>query len=292
MKRILLTGAGKNGFIGRNLKEDLCSKYELYTPSSSELDLCDTKKVEAYIKEHKIITVIHSAVHNPRNRGGSDEMRNNLLMFYNLERLAGELDRLIYFGSGAEFDKRMPVEMVTEEDICRSLPTDDYGICKYIMNKTARASDNVYNLRLFGIFGKYEYWPLKFISNLCCKAIYDLPLTIRQNCYFDFLYIPDLAPVVQWAVNASPQYHDYNICTGTPVDLLTIARTVNKVAGKKLPVTIHKEGFNLPYNASNARIKNELEFIPTSIFNAVEDLYKWYYDNRHMINLAVLKESR
>jgi UDP-glucose 4-epimerase len=292
MKRILLTGAGKKGFIGRNLKEDLSGAYELYTPGSSELDLCDTHKTAAYIKAHKITTVIHSAVHNPRNRGGSDEMRNNLLMFYNLERLAVVLDKLIYFGSGAEFDKRLPVEMVTEEDIGCSMPADDYGICKYVMNKTARASENVYNLRLFGIFGKYEYWPLKFISNLCCKAIFDLPLSIRQNCYFDFLYIRDLAPVVEWAIDASPHYHDYNICTGTPVDLLTIANKVNEAAGKRLPVTILKEGFNLPYTASNALIKKELEFKYTGIYNAVEDLYKWYYDNRDMIDLAALKESK
>ena len=292
MKRILLTGAGKNGFIGRNLKEALSDVYELYMPDSRQLDLCDTNKVAAYIKANRIETVIHSAVHNPRNRSACDEMRNNLLMFYNLERLSGELDKLIFFGSGAEYDKRFPVEMETEDNFGRSIPIDDYGICKYIMNKTARASNNIYNLRLFGIFGKYEYWPLKFISFLCCRAIYDLPLTIRQNCFFDFLYIHDLAQVVRWAVDDSPCYHDYNVCTGMPVDLKTIAETVNKIARKELPIKIAKDGFNLPYTASNDRIKKEFNFKITDLYSAIEDLYRWYYENREIIDIDILKISR
>ena len=42
MRRILLTGAGPRGFVGQNLAPILRERYEVYTPSSQELNLCDS----------------------------------------------------------------------------------------------------------------------------------------------------------------------------------------------------------------------------------------------------------
>ena len=56
MKRILLTGA--SGFIGKNIKETLNSKYDIWSPSSQELDLKDTECVEAYLKQHSFDVMI------------------------------------------------------------------------------------------------------------------------------------------------------------------------------------------------------------------------------------------
>ena len=41
MRRILLTGAGPHGFIGKNIAPQLRTEYELFTPSSRELNLVD-----------------------------------------------------------------------------------------------------------------------------------------------------------------------------------------------------------------------------------------------------------
>lgn len=293
MRRILLTGAGPRGFVGRNLAPRLRERYEVFTPSSRELDLCDYDLLAAYIEEHRIEAVIHSALQSVLHTGPEDAMLHDLQMFYNLDKLSGALDRILYFGSGAEYDKRLPMENVREEDIGRSVPNWYYGLEKYIMNLHARGSRNIYNLRLFGIFGKYEHWQSKFISNLCCKAMYDLPLSIRQDCMFDYLYVEDLAPVVVWFLEHEPSFHDYNVCTSRPVSLREIADVVLEVSGKTLPVVVAKEGWNLPYTADNSRLAAEMGPLRLhDLKDAVKELYAYYLAHKEEIPCEELKGTR
>ncbi len=293
MKRILLTGAGPHGFIGRNLAPVLREQYEVFTPSSQELNLCEYDTLARYVDRNRIGMVIHGALQNTTRVGPRDAMLHDMQMFYNIDKLSGQLDKVLYFGSGAEFDKRFPMEQIREEELGRSVPTDYYGLEKYIMALHARSSRNIYNLRLFGIFGKYEEWQSKFISNLCCKAVYDLPLTVRQNCMFDFLYIDDLGPVVIWFLEREPQFHDYNVCTGRPADLVSIAETVLEASGKQLPVAVAKEGWNLAYTADNSRLAAEMGGVRLHSWKAaVSELYAYYQEHRIEIPYDELKKTR
>lgn len=293
MKRILLTGAGPHGFVGRNLAPVLKERYEVFTPSSRELDLCDYGALARYVDERRIDTVIHGAVQNVTLVGPENAMLHDMQMFFNIERLSEQLDKVLYFGSGAEFDKRLPMDQIQEGALGRSVPADYYGLEKYAMALHTRVSRNIYNLRLFGVFGKYEEWQSKFISNLCCKAVFDLPLTVRQNCMFDFLYIDDLAPVVVWLLEHQPKYHDYNVCTGQPVDLVSIAKTVLEVSGKQLPILVAREGWNLAYTADPSRLAEEMGGIELhSMRDAVTELYQYYWECRSSIPYHELKDTQ
>ena len=293
VRRILLTGAGPHGFIGRNLAPALRERYEVLTPSSWELDLCDYDFLARYVEDHRIDTVVHGALQSLLHTGAEDVMLHDMQMFYNIDKLSGQLDKVLYFGSGAEFDKRFPMENIHEEDCGRSIPVDYYGLEKYIMNLHARGSRNIYNLRLFGVFGKYEHWQSKFVSNLCCKAMYGLPLSIRQNCMFDYLYVEDLAPIVIWFLEHEPKFHDYNVCTGRPISLREIADVVLEISGKTVPVVVAKEGWNLPYTADNNRLAEEIGTLQLHDFkNAVTELYAYYEANKAEIPYDELKQTK
>lgn len=293
MKQVLLTGAGPRGFIGRNLKEHLAGSYELLTPSSKELNLYDYEAVARYMDTHQISHVIHSANHSTVRDGEDNAMQYDLQMYYHLQKFAPMLDKMLYFGSGAEYDKRTDISMVREEEIGKTIPADYYGLYKYIINEDARKSDNIYNLRLFGIFGKYENWQLKFISNLCCKAVFGLPLTVRQNCKFDFLYIEDFPDIVKWALETDLRYHDYNICTGQPVELIDLAQMVRRASGKDLKITVLKDGMNLEYTASNERLLSEYPTVKyTRMEKAVEELYAYYESIKDTLDIHILENSR
>lgn len=290
MKNILITGG--TGFVGRNLIESLSGQYTVFAPSHKELELLDYDALERYVLENRIDVIVHGAIHVPMFNGAEKEFFNDMQMFANMEKISHRVEKLIYFGSGAEFDKRYDIYMAREEDLGKTIPTSEYGLAKYTMNLIARQSSNIYNLRLFGIFGKYELWNIKFLSGLCCKALFDLPLTVRKDCYFDFISIEDLGAIVSWFIENEPKWHDYNICYGKPYLLSELAQMVKRISGKELQVKLLSNERNVDYCADNTRL---LEQIPqlriTPMEEALTQLYHYYDDNRHLIDVDVLKKS-
>jgi UDP-glucose 4-epimerase len=278
LKRILLTGGF--GFIGRHLLRGLQDEYEVHAPTHRELDLLDGDAVLSVLRTGTYDAVIHGATQNAsrNSRDPADVvLERTLRMFYNI--LCGEryFGRLLYFGSGAEFDKSRPIVSAKEEEFGDRIPRDGYGFAKYVMNETALRSPNICNLRIFGCFGEYEDWEIRFISNAICKTLHGLPVTMRQNVLFDYMYVGDLPRVVRHFIETAPKYRDYNVCTGQKVDLLTIVELISQTAGRDLDVRVSTEGMNLEYTGSNRRLLGEMpdmEFTP--LRQAIDRLYRWY----------------
>ncbi len=293
-KKILILGS--NGFIGRNIKEYLEKNKHLYcihAPTKNELDILNEQEVREQLQKQYYDVVIHAAVYNPRvgvNKDLSKELDVNLRMFFNFERYKNLYGKMLYFGSGAEFDKRDNISMINEDDQGNGIPNTDYGLYKYIINKAIQQSNNIYNIRVFGLFGKYENWKKTFISGACCKALKNLPITIRQNVYFDYLYIDDFCKIIGWVIENDVQYKTYNVTSGKRVDLLTIANIVKRVSNKEdLLVYICKEGLDKEYTANNERLLNEMgEFAFTPIEDSIKDLYDWYSKYEGMIDIYSL----
>lgn len=291
MKRVMITGA--SGFIGRNLKEALKERYILFAPPHSELELLDGGALEGYVEKHQIEVVVHTAIHVPMFHGAEKEFFHDMQMFLNLEKISHRIEKLLYFGSGAEFDKRHDIRMVKEDEIGRSIPVSEYGLAKYAMNAIARKSDNIYNLRLFGIFGKYELWDIKFLSNLCCKAVFDLPLTVRKDCFFDFLSVEDLPDIVSWFIEHTPQQHDYNVCHGQEYRLTELAEMVRTISGKNLQIQLLSGERNLDYSADASRLRTELGCLHISpMEQALKQLYRYYLAHQAEVDFETLRVSR
>jgi len=291
--KILMTGG--SGFVGRNVKEYLLQKgYDVDAPTSRELNCIEEEAVADCLRKNCYDVVLHFAVYgdgiDPK-KDGSRILDYNLRMFLNFYRHSDLYGRMLYTGSGAEYDKRFPILSVTEEDIAKHLmPTDQYGLMKYTVNQMIEKSENIYNLRLFGIFGKYEYWKTKYISNLCCKSLKGLPLSLRKNCYFDYLWIDDFCKLVEMFLHLqTPRYHVYNAVSGIRVSLYELALLVNEVADEPRDIVICSEGWANEYTANNDRVRAELPgWELTDMRTAVKELYDWYKEQTNGIDVYSL----
>ncbi len=278
MKTVLITGA--NGFIGKNLTKQLGRKYHVLPISRKEADLLDQKQVERLFSRENIDVVIHSATQNTLGRGQEYEeklLKNNLAMFFNLERCKSAYGKLFVLGSGAEYGKQQELSLVEESAFGAVVPDDNYGLSKYAISKAMEQSSNIYNLRLFGIFGPYENYNYRFISNVICKALLGREIAIRQNVLFDYLYSKDFCRILPWFMEHEPKYHAYNVCTGKRIDIVSIAREILAQTGSRSILTVKQQGFNREYTGSNRQMLLEtgpVSFTPMN--QAIAEMIEFY----------------
>jgi GDP-L-fucose synthase len=290
-KTVLLTGA--SGFIGKNIRESyLSEKYALLTPTSKELNVADDVSVDDFFRKNKVDVVIHGAV-KPGHRNAKDPANifpANTKMFFNLEKHRQEYDKMLVLGSGAIYDMRNYRPKMREENFGDFMPVDEYGFGKYVCGRIIEHSSNIHDLRIFGIFGKYEDYAIRFISNAICKTLFDLPVTIKQNRYFDFLDVDDLMPVLEWFMENTPRHRAYNITPDSAVTLYDIACMILEVSGKRhLPIKIAQEGMAPEYSGNNGRLRREMPGLTlTPLRKSIKKLYLWYAENRHLIDSNLL----
>ena len=289
--KILITGGG--GFIARNLHEHLQDEHAVVACHRADLDLLDASAVANYLVRQQFDVVIHAATYDaaPKHstKDPSKVLENNLRMFFNITRCASDFGRMIYFGSGAEFSREHWISRMTEEYFDQHVPTDQYGYSKYLMTHYSAGWSNILNLRLFGVFGKYDDWRVRFISNGCCFTVLDLPIKIHQNRMFDFLNIDDLASIVKRFLKHPPSKSVLNICSGRAIDFRTVAEMIIRVAGKSLPVEILTDGWGREYSGDNSRLREELpDFQFSSLEESIKTLYEWYATNSHLIDRHLL----
>jgi UDP-glucose 4-epimerase len=296
--RILLTGGG--GFIGRNVREHLIREHEVLAPSHSELDLTDNRAVHAWFRAHEVDAVIHSAV-RPGHRAARDpsgQLWTNLRMFFNIERNRDRFGRLVFLSSGAVYDTREPLVRAAEQELGLYVPEDEHGLSKYAIARflEARGSQSrprFVELRLFGVFGPYEDYGIRFVSNAICRAICDLPITLRQDRLFSYLYIDDLMPVLDWALAGEPEYVAYNVSPDSPDSLQALGALVAARSGNGLPIVVGDPGSGKEYTADNSRLRGELPhmtFTPPDV--AVDRLFDWYSGRRFEIDRSRLEIDR
>jgi len=151
----------------------------------------------------------------------------------------------------------------------------------------------VVELRPFGVFGKHEDWEIRFISNAICKALFDLPITLRQNRRFDYVFIDDLVNVVRHILANDVPMTAYNVTPDEAVELKTLAEMVLQASGKDLPIRIAREGMGTEYSGDNTRLKEVMPGVPsTSLREAIASLYGWYEEHRDLIQRDLLLSDK
>ena len=293
MPRLLLTGG--SGFIGPWLIRGLAGRHEVLAPGRAELDLTDAGAVKAYLEAHPVDVILHAAV-RPGHRNAQDpsgQLERNCRMFANLARTLRGEQRMLVLGSGAVYDGRLAMEALSEEAFDRSVPADEHGFSKYLCAKSMEGRDAFLELRLFGVFGPGEDPLIRFISNAICKALLGLPITCRQDRAFSYLWVEDLAPMVEGLLALPRAYGAWNGVPDAAVSLVAVAQRVLELTGAQVPLRVARPGMGLAYTASNAALRKRLPGLAfTPLDEALGKLIAHYRSHLHEIDREALKVDR
>lgn len=278
--KILVTGG--SGFIGRNIIPILSKEHEILSPERKNLNLLDSFQVKKYIKEKDFDIILNLAQPNPyKNNLDRDDsvIEDSMKVFFNVYNERENCSKIIHAGSGAEYDKSIPIIKVREEESKYRKPSDYYGIIKHKMNDYVEKSENIINFRIFGCYGPTDDGS-KFITHCIRCCIKKEPITIRQDCWFDYLHVFDLARAFNWAIKNKTNYKIYNVCSGQRISLFEIAEKVKLKMNSKSDIIIMKKGYNNEYTGNNSRFLNESGLIPQiDIDEGIELQIKWEISN-------------
>lgn len=299
MKKIAIMGA--RGFVGKSLSEYLRERYEVYPITREQFSILDENAVKQFLEEKNIDVIIHCA-----NQGGSrktgydvrtpDVIGNNLKMFFNIERCLRPEMKFINFGSGAQYNKSRDLVKVKEDTIGQVIPQDDYGYSKYVMSKyiqNGNVNDNIYNPIIFGLYGKYEDYTFKFISNAIIKNLLGMPIVINQNVVFDYLYLGDFLRIIECLIETDVPNKEFNITPTESIDLVSIADIINRCGKEKSEIIVKNPGLNYQYTGDNARLLENVgrNFAFTSYEDGITELYEYYASHIEELDTEAIRKD-
>ena len=120
-----------------------------------------------------------------------------------------------------------------------------------------------------------------------------MPITLRQNRRFSYLYVNDLMPILDYFITHEVEYKSYNITPDEETELLTAAKTVLDVAGKKLPIQVATPGYGLNYSGSNARLKKEMPHVQfTPLAKSIDEMTQYYRQNQFRLDTNLLQRDK
>ena len=134
MQKILLTGSG--GFVGRNLKPFLENKgFKVVAPRSSQYDFSDLKIVQQLNAEYNPDIFILAGFYGINTPVPPQDIFEKNLQILNKFIAVSNSKPVFTFGSGAEFDKSLPIVLAKDEAWKNTPPADLYGRAKYLISQ-------------------------------------------------------------------------------------------------------------------------------------------------------------
>lgn len=275
MKHSSIFLTGSTGFIGKNILPILSQRYSVLAPGRQELDLSDDSNVRDYLARHQADYLVHCAILNPAKDAdaGKGIYDDTVNVFKRLT--AAPFRKIIYIGSGAEYDKSGNIILAQEDNLESANPTDEYGRAKHDIALLSRASANIYNVRIFGCYGPEEP-ERRFIRHAIDCCLRHEPISIRQDCRFSYVFVQDLGQAIIRMLDGQPRYHDYNLCGGRPWLLSELANIVKHLMKADVPVQVGTPGLANEYTGDDTRFVSEFHgFKYTPIEDGITAEINW-----------------
>jgi len=262
--KILITG--KSNFLSKELYDYFSKTNEIIFISKNDknsIDLTDSKQVQQFFKQYgKFDFIFHTAIKGGKRNIKDDitVLTDNLLMYQNLTNNSHNYNYLFNFCSGAALrEQDNSVNNSSEEKIFNVLPSDYYGLSKNVISREISKTENVFNFRLFGCFGKYEENSRLFKSLLINIKNNTQPI-IHQDKLMDYISATDVANVLKFYMSKNQEINilpkDVNLVYDKKLKLTEMYELLKTFTDSKLCCKVIDENFGTPYTGSSIKLYN------------------------------------
>ena len=232
--KILITGG--NGYIAKSLYSAFSKQYQITVITRNDFDLSDNIQVCSWFENNQYDVVIHTAINGGSRLQDDDQAvyDKNLEMFNNLIKNKYCFSKLISFGSGAEiYHGNTP-----------------YANSKRKIAEIVNTTENLYNLRIFGVFDHNELLT-RFIKGNILRYLKKEPMILHSNKIMDFYYMNDLINIVDHYIKNNNLPKTVNCSYDEKYTLTHLANFINTLDNHKVPVIIESNG-DLQFYCGNA----------------------------------------
>lgn len=272
--------AGSSGFLGKNICRFL-EAYSDFEVKPVNRQVCDLSSIVAFgdlCREFRPDIIIHSAV-------SLTDTHNNLLMYSALESASPHYGKAILIGSGCEYSHQRYKPLMSEDYFDSLIPPlngDPYHFSKHTISRLHQTSSvpNIYNFRVFGLYGPFEDYNRRLISNNIYRCLSGLPMEFQRDIAFDYLYVDDLArAIIEFIKRDSPLYKTYNVCSGSSDKFSSILSQVAEALSSYNPTIncLNDSPSDYEYSGSSLRFESEFKtkIRQTSYAQATPVLVDW-----------------
>lgn len=256
MKRVLIIA--KNSFLAKQIKDYFFnSQYDLHFSSREDFDLTSAEQTRSFFNIRYYDIIVNCAI-NGGIRGREDTLQdflNNIQMFKNLVDNRDGFGKLINFGSGAEFDRSLDIDLCSEDEIFLRNPKDYYGLSKNIITKEIYKHDKFFNIRVFGCFGIYEK-ESRFLKTNIKNALKGESLIIHQDKFMDFISSDDLCKILKFYFDNEEKLlpKDLNAVYKKKYTLKQIAEMVKSNLKSKSKILVQQRGMANSYTGKSNKL--------------------------------------
>ena len=249
--KILFTG--NRGNLG---KEIIPLLEEDHSVQCYNIDYSNFDAVNSFFRHREIDFIIHAAIRGGRRVRAdiADDFYNNMMMF---ENLAAQKIPMINICSGAAYGRQDDIFKVDERNFGERIPTDYYGLSKYMITHRCRQYNHVYNLRFFNMFGVHAPDTMFTTANIK-NYIDNKQIVIFKDRFMDLFGILDVYKVIDLYLKSGRDRlnlpKELNLVYEPTTSLLDVAIMINNLSDYKVPISILEEGYNTSYCASGAEL--------------------------------------
>lgn len=276
MMKLLVTGG--SGFIGKAFIKRYRKQFDIVAPTHEQMDLTDARSVAKQFAANKFDAVLHLAGLGERGKHETLEA-DNLIMFKNVQYLAiaHGIKKLITVGEGVEFDRSRPIVDFTEDMFGKYIPTDGYGLGRYLINLLASKDKITTVLRIFNVYGSGGGMSRPINKIVAAGSRGKKQIVIDRDKIVSAISVDDAVRAIYEFLRGDYPRGDYNLVAGDKMSYLDIAKTVKRLVrkdGGDIEIIVKKSEPDNEYSASNLKLIEATGMRITSMQKGIKALYE------------------